>query len=119
MKKITTFLFVLIFLTSCSSQTSLFNNSLNQTLTKEGTHHFFFWGVGQIKNENLIQICGGADNIAKTQTIDTFPNLLGQAITLGIWLPRTYKVYCSDVASNTTPDEVVDDSATYEDGGES
>jgi hypothetical protein len=118
MKKITTLLLALIFLTSCSAQTSLFNNSLDQTLTKEGTHHFFFWGIGQTKNENLIQICGDPDNIAKTQTIDTFPNLLGQVITLGIWLPRTYKVYCSDVASNVTPEDIVDDSAINEDGGE-
>tara|TARA_S200000501_G_C20720676_1_gene698339 strand:+ start:271 stop:630 length:360 start_codon:yes stop_codon:yes gene_type:complete len=119
MKKFSILFFTLMFLTSCSTQTSLFNNSLDQKLTKEGTHHFFFWGVGQTKNEDLTQICGDSDSIARTQTIDTFPNLLGQVLTLGVWLPRTYRVYCSDTASNLAPSDSFDDSVNNEDGGQS
>jgi len=119
MKKITTLLLALIFLTSCSAQTSLFNNSLDQTLTKEGTHNFFFYGIGQTKNENLAQICGNASNVARTQTISTLPNLLGQFLTLGLWFPRTYKVYCSDMSADITPEVDVEDSVSTEEGGQS
>ena len=48
--------------------------------TKETiTHHFFVSGIGQKKNCRCSQkICGGAENVVKTETQQTFVNgLLG------------------------------------------
>ena len=43
------------------------------------THHFFFVsGIGQKKTVDAAKICGGAENVVKTETQQTFVNgLLG------------------------------------------
>jgi len=101
--------FVVVLGVSCSSQTTLYNNSMNQTLTKQGTHHFFVWGIGQIKQENVEQVCGDISKVAKTRTIATLPNLLGSIVTLGLWLPRTYEVYCSNTVEEVAEPEVIEE----------
>ena len=72
--------FVVVLGVSCSSQTALYNNSMNQSLAKQGTHHFFFFGLGQIKEENVEQVCGDISNVAKTRTISSFPNLIALSL---------------------------------------
>ena len=42
------------------------------------THHFFVSGIGQKKTVDAAKICGGAENVVKTETKQTFVNgLLG------------------------------------------
>ena len=42
------------------------------------THHFFVSGIGQKKTVDAAKICGGAENVIKTETQQTFVNgLLG------------------------------------------
>ena len=42
------------------------------------THHFFVSGIGQKKTVDAAKICGGAENVVKTETQQTFVNgLLG------------------------------------------
>ena len=45
-------------------------------------HHFFVSGIGQKKTVDAAKICGGAENVVKTETQQTFVNGLLGFITL-------------------------------------
>ena len=49
------------------------------------THHFFVSGIGQKKTVDAAKICGGAENVVKTETQQTSVNGLLGFITLGIY----------------------------------
>ena len=51
------------------------------------THHFFVSGIGY-ENYRCSQHCGGAENVVKTETQQTFVNGLLGFITLGIYICR-------------------------------
>ena len=51
------------------------------------THHFFVSGIGQKKTVDAAKICGGAENVVKTETQQTFVNGLLGFIALGIYTP--------------------------------
>ena len=58
------------------------------------THHFFVSGIGQKKTVDAAKICGGAENVVKTETQQTFVNgLLG--FVPNIYTPLEARVYCS------------------------
>ena len=57
------------------------------------THHFFVSGIGQKKTVDAAKICGGAENVVKTETQQTFVIGLLGFITLGICTEA--RVYCS------------------------
>ena len=59
------------------------------------THHFFVSGIGEKKTVDAAKICGGAENVVKTETQQTFVNGLLGFITLGIYTPLEARVYCS------------------------
>ena len=65
----------------CSKQTG--GSSTKETIT----HHFFVSGIGQKKTVDAAKICGGAENVVKTETQQTFVNGLLGFITLGIYTP--------------------------------
>ena len=73
----------------CSKQTG--SSSTKETIT----HHFFVSGIGQKKTVDAAKICGGAENVVKTETQQTFVNGLLGFITLGIYTPLEARVYCS------------------------
>ena len=56
------------------------------------THHFFVSGIGQKKTVDAAKICGGAENVVKTETQQTFVNGLLGFITLGIYTPAGSRV---------------------------
>ena len=60
-------------------------------------HHpsFLRFGIGQKKTVDAAKICGGAENVVKTETQQTFVNGLLGFITLGIYTPLEARVYCS------------------------
>ncbi|MFV2774267.1 Bor family protein [Escherichia coli] len=66
-----------------------------QTPKETITHHFFVSGIGQEKTVDAAKICGGAENVVKTETQQTFVNGLLGFITLGIYTPLEARVYCS------------------------
>ena len=50
------------------------------------------------KTVDAAKICGGAENVVKTETQQTFVNgLLGFEVTLGIYTPLEARVYCSQL----------------------
>ena len=64
----------------CSKQTG--SSSTKETIT----HHFFVSGIGQKKTVDAAKICGGAENVVKTETQQTFVNGLLGFITLATLL---------------------------------
>ena len=63
----------------CSKQTG--SSSTEKTIT----HHFFVSGIGQKKTVDAAKICGGAENVVKTET--NIRKWIYQFNTLGIYTP--------------------------------
>ena len=64
----------------------------------KGNHHpsfLRFSNWGRRKLSDAAKICGGAENVVKTETQQTFVNGLLGFITLGIYTPLEARVYCS------------------------
>ena len=74
----------------CSKQTG--------SSSTKGNHHpsfLRFWVGG--KAVDAAKICGGAENVVKTETQQTFVNGLLGFITLGIYTPLEARVYYSTI----------------------
>ena len=86
-----------LLITGCAQQTFTVQNKPAAVAPKETiTHHFFvFLELGRRKLPMLTKICGGAENVVKTETQQTFVNGLLGFITLGIYTPLEARVYCS------------------------
>lgn len=83
-------------ITGCAQQAFTVGNKPTAVTPKETiTHHFFVSGIGQEKTVDAAKICGGAENVVKTETQQTFVNGLLGFITLGIYTPLEARVYCS------------------------
>ena len=75
-----------LLITGCAQQTFTVQNKPAAVALKETiTHHFFVSGIGQKKTVDAAKICGGAENVVKTETQQTFVNGLLGFITLGIY----------------------------------
>ena len=57
------------------------------------THHFFVSGIGRENCRCSQKICGGAENVVKEETQQTFVNGLLGFITLGIYTPLEARMY--------------------------
>ena len=53
--------------TGCARRRLLFS-SLAAVAPETLTHHFFVSGIGQKKTVDAAKICGGAENVVKTET---------------------------------------------------
>ena len=62
------------------------------------THHFFVSELGRRKTVDAAKICGGAENVVKTETQQTFVNGLLGFITLGIYTPLEARVLLTIIA---------------------
>ena len=77
----------------CSKQTG--------SSSTKGNHHpsfLRFWNWAE-ETVDAAKICGGAENVVKTETQQTFVNGLLGFITLGIYTPLEARVYCSHCMS--------------------
>ena len=98
MKKMLLATALALLITGCAQQERLLfkTNRKAAVAPKETiTHHFFVSGIGQKKTVDAAKICGGAENVVKTETQQTFVNGLLGFITLGIYTPLEARVYCS------------------------
>ena len=88
MKKMLLATALALLITGCAQQTLLFQKQTGSSVAPKETitHHFFVSGIGQ-KTVSTAKICGGAENIVKTETQQTFVNGLLGFITLGIYTP--------------------------------
>ena len=86
----------LALITGCAQQTFTVQNKPAAVAPKETiTHHFFVSGIGQKKTVDAAKICGGAENVVKTETQQTFVNGLLGFITL--FILRWKRVYYSPI----------------------
>jgi hypothetical protein len=83
-----------LFLSGCATSTYVVNNNSNDYPEKEDMQNYFVSGLGQKKEMNAAEICGGADKVAKVVTHTKFIDGFLGAITMGLYTPRTAKVYC-------------------------
>ena len=97
MKKMLLATALALLITGCAQQIAYWvQNKPAAVAPKETiTHHFFVSGIGQKKTVDAAKICGGAENVVKTETQQTFVNGLLGFITLGIYTPLEARVYCS------------------------
>ena len=75
-----------LLITGCAQQTFTVQNKPAAVAPKETiTHHFFVSGIGQKKTVDAAKICGGAENVVKTETQQTFVSGL-----LGFFMPQAF-----------------------------
>ena len=69
-----------LLITGCAQQTFTVQNKPAAAVAPKETitHHFFVSGIGQKKTVDAAKICGGAENVVKTETQQTFVNGLLQ-----------------------------------------
>ena len=73
MKKMLLATALALFITGCAQQTFTVQNKPAAVAPKETiTHHFFVSGIGQKKTVDAAKISGGAENVVKTETQQTF-----------------------------------------------
>ena len=85
-----------LLITGCAQQTFTVQNkpaAVNQR--KPSPIISSFLEFKQKKTVDAAKICGGAENVVKTETQQTFVNGLLGFITLGIYTPLEARVYCS------------------------
>ena len=87
MKKMLLATALALLITGCAQQTFTVQNKPAAVAPETITHHFFVSGIGQKKTVDAAKICGGAENVVKTETQQTFVNGLLGFIALGIYTP--------------------------------
>jgi len=80
----------------CATVTATPNGQpkLASTPQFEQTQSFFFWGLTPDKQTiDVAQVCAGS-GVRQMQTQSTFEDGLFSVVTLGIYSPRTARVWC-------------------------
>ena len=86
---------LLLLITGCAQQTFTVQNKPAAVAPKETiTHHFFVSGIGQKKTVDAAKICGGAENVVKTETAN-IRKWIARFITLGIYTPLEAQLMCA------------------------
>ena len=93
MTRVIVIVFMCCVLTSCSTQTFQFADSLGK-LKKEQMQTFFIHGLGQEQELDPIVFCGSASRITKIEVKQTFVDSLLMTLSFGIFTPRTAYIYC-------------------------
>ena len=95
MKKMLLATALALLITGCAQQNCC-SKQTGSSSTKGNHHPSFlrFWNWAK-KTVDAAKICGGAENVVKTETQQTFVNGLLGFITLGIYTPLEARVYCS------------------------
>ena len=84
-----------LLITGCSTDVYCSKQTGGSSTKGNRHHHFFVSGIGRRKLSMQPKFCGGAENVVKTETQQTFVNGLLGFITLGIYTPLEARVYCS------------------------
>ena len=89
MKKMLLATALALLITGCAQQTFTVQNKPAAVAPKRKPSPiiFFVSGIGRRKLSDAAKICGGAENVVKTETQQTFVNGLLGFITLGIYTP--------------------------------
>lgn len=95
MKKLVT-LATLITLTAtgCASQTAHLRPKQISASHSE-TQAFFLGGIAQEKTLDAAKVCEGTQNVVKVESKQEASDVVLSVLTLGIYTPRTAKVFCN------------------------
>ena len=74
----------------------------------EVAQSFFFWGLAGEAYIDVSSICGERE-VRQMQRQATFTNQLLTLITLGIYSPRTARVWCGNRKPQKRPDEKINE----------
>lgn len=87
----------IIALSACSTQRFDINPNpiASNQPSYEGTSHFMFWGWRQTQTMRPGRACG-VEGVNRVETRQSAVNALLTIITLGIYSPRDYAVYCNN-----------------------
>jgi hypothetical protein len=90
-----------IALSACSTVTMLpqGNVKLSSQPTYQQSHPFFLWGLVGESRVNVLAVCNNQDPI-QLQTQETFLDGFLGVVTLGVYFPRTAKVWCPKESNN-------------------
>ena len=97
MKKMLLATALALLITGCAQQGCYTSFPKQTGSSSKGNHHpsfLRFWNWAE-ENCRAAKICGGAENVVKTETQQTFVNGLLSFIALGIYTPLEARVYCS------------------------
>ena len=96
MKKMLLATALALLITGCAQQTFTGPKQTAAVAPKETiTHHFFVSGIGQKKTVDAAKICGGAENVVKTETQQTFVKWIAWFYYFRHLYPLEARVYCS------------------------
>ena len=85
-----------LLITGCAQQTFTVQNKPAKIPRNHHPSFLRFWNWAE-ETVDAAKICGGAENVVKTETQQTFVNGLLGFITLGIYTPLEARVYCSHI----------------------
>ena len=99
MKKLLVCIGLALTLSACGSDHIIRYNLAQQqniktTATHEGRSHFFLWGMWQKKSYNIQNACP-VSGINAIESHWTFYDSLMNGITMGIYAPESYSIYCN------------------------
>lgn len=86
---------VALALGGCATQRFDVQSSGSQTPAYDVAQTFFVGGIGQIRDVDAANVCGGAKNVQRVETQLTPANIGLNLLTLGIYSPRQIRVYCT------------------------
>ena len=86
-----------LLITGCAQQTFTVQNKPAAVAPKETiTHHFFVSGIGQKKTVDAAKICGGAENVVKTENPANIRKWIARFYYFRhLYTPLEARVYCS------------------------
>ena len=86
-----------VVLSGCSRQmidlTSVSDRS-GTILMENSSSDFFLGGLLQSHTIDAVRVCGGRDKVAYVATVRSVQDMVLTWITLGLYAPRGYEVYC-------------------------
>ena len=95
MTKSASLIIALALLTGCANS-SFTVNGAGSAPTQAKSQHYFVAGIGQKKDINAAEVCGGVDKVQKVEVQQTFLNGLLSVVTFNIYTPRMARVYCGE-----------------------
>lgn len=97
MKKIITLFVITLFLCSCSSVTLRTDDQreTHDTPSFQQRYTYWWWGLQGEHDVNVRIVCQDK-GVEQIQTVNTVGDTLLQVITMGIYSPRTAKIWCKE-----------------------
>lgn len=95
MKKLITIALLQLALVGCAQQTFTLKEGA-AVLKHETRQTFIVHGIGQSQTIDAAAVCGGANNVARTEVQQSGMDVFLRVVTLGIYTPHEARVYCSE-----------------------